>query len=140
MFDLLAADPSGYAIPIQVKAINSGSWQFGANSFLEIEQVDSNVRKVKGRKVLLNPDLVCIFILLKGLGTDEFYIFQLHELQSHCERVYKPRGPGSKNPTSLHCAVSPKDLDRFRDNWELLKTTFEALKLSSKAKTARSPL
>jgi hypothetical protein len=32
MFDLLAADPRGYAIPIQVKAINGGSWQFSADN------------------------------------------------------------------------------------------------------------
>src|SRR3954469_6482439 len=80
MFDLLAAGPSGYAIPIQVKAINSGSWQFSADKFLNIEQPEGGVQQVQGRKVLLNPGLVCIFILLKGLGIDEFYFFQIHEI------------------------------------------------------------
>jgi hypothetical protein len=39
MFDLLAAGPLGYSIPIQVKAINGPSWQFSATAFLDIEFV-----------------------------------------------------------------------------------------------------
>jgi hypothetical protein len=128
MFDLLAADPRGYAIPIQVKAINGGSWQFGADKFLQIEQPEGSVQQVLGRTVLLNPELVCIFVVLKGAGADQFYIFQLRTLQDYCERIYKPRGPGSKNPTSLHCAISPRDLEQYQSNWALLETTFKALR------------
>jgi hypothetical protein len=36
-FDLVAVGPSGKAVPIQVKAINGGSWQFDAKRFLVIE-------------------------------------------------------------------------------------------------------
>jgi hypothetical protein len=86
------------------------------------------MQEIMGRTVILNPELVCIFVFLKDFGTDEFYIFPPHEIQDYCDRVYKPRGPGSRNPTSLHCAISPKDLERFRDNWDLLEKTFEALK------------
>ena len=125
MYDLLAANISGRAIPIQVKAINGGSWQFDAGMFLDIESVDGR-QIVKGKKTLVHPELLCIFVLLKGPGADEFYIFRLSDLQEHCERVYKARGPASKNPKSTHCAVSPKDFERFLGNWELLKSSLSA--------------
>jgi hypothetical protein len=49
MFDLMAADLRGYALPIQVKAINGGSWQFTAETFLMVEIVDGE-QKIRGRK------------------------------------------------------------------------------------------
>ena len=36
-FDVLASDLSGHSLPIQVKTINGGSWQFDAKKFLEID-------------------------------------------------------------------------------------------------------
>jgi hypothetical protein len=47
LFDLLAADLRGYSIPVQVKAINGPSWQFKADTYLEIEIVD-DVRRPPG--------------------------------------------------------------------------------------------
>jgi hypothetical protein len=35
LYDLLAADARGFSIPIQVKAINGGSWQFSADTYLK---------------------------------------------------------------------------------------------------------
>jgi hypothetical protein len=120
MYDLLAANVGGHAIPIQVKAIRGGSWQFSADSFLSIDFIDGE-QIIRGRRTLLHPDLLCIFVLLKEPGSDEFYIFQIRELQDYCERVYKPRRP--KNPNSRHCAVTPKEFERFRGNWELLESS-----------------
>lgn len=40
MFDLLAANATGKAVPIQVKAINGPSWQFRIDSFLTVEFED----------------------------------------------------------------------------------------------------
>jgi hypothetical protein len=122
MYDLLAANISGHAIPIQVKAINGGSWQFDAGMFLDIESVDGQQIN-KGKKMLVHPELLCIFVLIKSPGSDEFYVFQLKDLQDHCAQVYKPRGPNSKNPNSTHCAVSPKDFKRFLNNWDLLESS-----------------
>jgi hypothetical protein len=123
MYDLLASDRRGYAIPIQVKAINGGSWQFSADTFLNIEVVKDE-QVVKGTKKLLNPKLLCIFVRLVGPGKDEFYLFHLSDLQKHCAKVYKPRGQFSKKPDSRHCAVSPKQFSRFKENWDLLQNTF----------------
>ena len=122
-FDLLAADMHGYAIPIQVKAINGPSWQFQANAFLEIEIIE-DIQHVRGEKELLNPDLICVFVLLDpNEKNDAFYIFQLRDLQAHFFRHYKG-GRRPKNPSSLHCAVWPKDLEQFKDNWALIDAQF----------------
>jgi hypothetical protein len=121
MYDILAANTRGESIPIQVKAINGGSWQFSADTFLNIDVVDGE-QVIRGTKKLINPKLLCIFVELKDRGKDDFYLFQLDELQKHCLKVYKPRGQASKNPDSRHCAVSPKEFSRFKGNWKLLET------------------
>ena len=123
LFDLLAADERGLAIPIQVKAINGTSWQYDAEDFLEIEIVD-DFQHVRGRKQLLNPDLVCIYVLLRDGGLDEFYIFTLRDLQLITFEIYKSR-KRPKNPRSTHCAVLPRHLQPFRDDWELIKRRFQ---------------
>ena len=128
MFDLLAADIRGYAIPIQVKAINGGWWQFSADEFLDIEIVGDR-QTIKDTKVLLNPELLCVFVLLKQDRSDEFYIFRLQDLQDLIVNDYQAMlkrndGLRSKNPQSLHCAIGPKHLEKFRDNWALVKSSF----------------
>lgn len=128
MYDILAANSRGQAIPIQVKAINGGAWQFNADKFLDIEVVNGN-QVVRGAKRLTNPRLLCIFVELKGRGKDEFYLFPLNVLQKYTRRVYKPRGKGSKNPNSVHCAIWPKDLSRYKENWQLLQATLKPFPL-----------
>jgi hypothetical protein len=122
MFDLLVADQRGYAVPVQVKAINGPSWQFRADMFLDIEIVDGE-QKVRGTRVLLNPDLLCVFVVVRQDERDEFYVFKLKDLQALFSRSYKG-GRRPKNPGSLHCAVWPKDLQEFRDNWQILHKAF----------------
>ncbi len=119
MFDLLVADRRGYAIPVQVKAIKKLSWQHKADSFLDIEIAD-DVQIVRRLRPLLNPNLLCIYVLLGADERDEFYIFKLKDLQAHFAKHYKG-GRRKRNPKSMHCAVSPKNLAAFRDNWKLLR-------------------
>jgi hypothetical protein len=115
LFDILAADRHGHAVPIQVKAINKGSsWQYKADTFLDIKHV-GDVQKVRGKKCLTIPDLIRIYILLRHDGTDEFYIFCLCDLQEITFMLYKSR-KRPKNPKSTHCAVWPKHLQDFRDD------------------------
>jgi hypothetical protein len=108
LFDILAADIRGFAIPVQVKSIKGPSWQFSVDTFLNIEMV-GNQQMVKGKKELANPSLVCIFVVLKEGGGDEFYIFRLQDLQDHFFRVYKG-GIRPRNPQSMHCAIWPSEL------------------------------
>ena len=80
---------------------------------------------VRGPKKLTNPKLLCIFVVLNGRGKDDFYLFHLSDLQKYCVKVYKPRGQSSKNPNSRHCAATPKEFGRFKENWKLLEATLQ---------------
>jgi len=123
-FDLLIADDEGHSIPVQVKAINGGSWQFHISKFLKIEILD-DVQYVKGEQQLSNPNLVCIFVLLSDDEKDDFFIFCLRDLQIYFSKSYKG-GRRKKNPQSLHCAILPKDLEQFRNNWSLIEHTLKS--------------
>jgi hypothetical protein len=134
LFDILAADGQGFAIPIQVKTIRGPSWQFSIDSFLDVEMVGDEQR-IRGKKPIPNPYLLCIFVALRGSG-DEFYILRLQDLQDHFFQNYKG-GVRPSNPQSKHCAIWPSKLNQFRDNWQLVKTTFElAINAQSGAKQA----
>jgi hypothetical protein len=50
----------------------------------------------------------------------------LKDLQAFFSKNYKG-GRRPKNPQSMHCAIWPKDLERFRDNWDLIEQTWNAL-------------
>jgi hypothetical protein len=134
-FDVLASDLSGHSIPLQVKTINGGSWQFNANTFLEIEH-QGDCQVVKGEKKLRNPDLVCVFVLLNLDERDEFYILPLRALQHYLLKRYLkdskgepfPGGKRPRNAKSTHCAVWPRDLQEYRvkddRDWSLITKHF----------------
>lgn len=73
-FDIIAINEKLKTIPIQVKTIASGSWQFDAKTFIEIS-ISNETQTIKGKTILPNPDLICVFVRLKGQNEDEFYIF-----------------------------------------------------------------
>jgi hypothetical protein len=124
-FDLLVANEAGFSIPVQVKTINGGSWQFKVTSFLDIE-IKRDRQTVLGRKSTLNPGLVCVLVLLGGAGKDEFFTLTFKDLQTYFVHHYK----GRKRPhkiQSLHCAVQPKDLQKFK-SWNALLDALKGTK------------
>ncbi len=124
LFDLLAANELGFTIPIQVKTINGGDWQYSAGAFLEIEIIDG-VQRILGKKTLPSPNLVCVYILLgSDEAGDEVYVFTLQDLQEHTFQVYKSRKRPNRTE-SLHCTVNRRHLQQFRDNWELIRKSFD---------------
>lgn len=125
-FDLLASDLSGHSLPIQVKAINGFAYQFSATAFLDIE-FDGNNQIVRGKKKLSNPDLIYVLVLLTPDENDKFFIMKVKDLQNHFFKIYKG-GIRSKNPKSTHCAIWPKELTKYQDNWELITNHFDLKK------------
>ena len=122
-FDLLIANNDGSSMPIQVKAINGPAWQFDIGTFLLIE-MDGDNQVVKGKRKLVNPDLICIFVLLSPDENDQYFILQMKDLQNYFSKTYKSRHR-PKNPTSMHCAIWPKDINKYKDNWGIIKEAFE---------------
>lgn len=60
-----------------------------------------------------------IFVVIRGPGLDEFYMFRWQELQQILREDYKD-GPRPKNPDTLHHALYPKRISHFRDNWKAI--------------------
>lgn len=123
--DILAINERLETTPIQVKTIRGGSWQFDAKEFLKIS-ILNNTQTVKGRTKLPNPNLICVFVRLKERNQDEFYICRMKNIQDIIYKKYtnwlsKKEGKRPRNPNSTHCAVSPKDLEDYRDKWETIK-------------------
>lgn len=118
--DLLAIK-EGKAFPIQVKAINEGAWQFDIRRFLRVETKWKH-QVVGGPQPDFDKHLICIFIKLGTSGTDEFYIFRQGVLLKHFMKVFKGRDKDHKY-TSFHCAIWPKDLKSYQDNWKLITKT-----------------
>ena len=117
-FDLVVVGASGKAVPIQVKAINGGAWQFNAATFLEIE-FDGPVQRATGLKKLSDPDLLCVFVLLgEDNASDRFFIFPWKVIQKLCKKRYGAEYRRPRNPKSTHFAVRPPDLEEFEGNWE----------------------
>lgn len=109
---------------IQVKAINKDSWQFDVRKFLNIV-LDKNEQKISGINKNLDRNIICIFILIGNkLGEDIFYIFKYGWLQDYFFKNYTAR-KAPKNINSFHCAIWTKDLDKFKNNWDLIKKHFK---------------
>jgi len=121
------------AMPVQVKAITKGDWQFHADEFLEIFTHDG-VQTVKGEKTIKNPNLICVFVRLKGekRDQDEFYICRRWMLQDIIFNKYrrgieKKHGKRRDNPKSTHCAVSLKDIEKYKDRWDIIEDNKDRL-------------
>jgi hypothetical protein len=117
-FDILAVNPDGRILEVQVKAIRSSSWQLDAGQFLRIE-IEKGIQYVRGLKAIKTAGRLCIFINVKGQGKDEFYIFRWEELQGILASDYKD-GARPKNPETLHHALYPKRIAQFKDRWAAL--------------------
>ena len=117
-FDILAINPDGRVLEVQVKAIRSASWQLTAGQFLDIELVDG-VQHVRGKKAIKTLGRICLFIEIRNYGSDLFYLCTLDQLQDILRADYKD-GARPKNPKTEHHALYPKRLAPFRDNWSLL--------------------
>lgn len=125
-FDILAINDKREAIPVQVKTIRGGSWQFDGRKFLDISISSGGIQAINGKKEIQNPDLICVFVKLVFRGKDEFYIFRLKDLQDiiyegHTAWLSKHRGRRPRKPGSTHVSISPDALAKYRDNWKLLK-------------------
>jgi len=117
-YDIIAVDPDGRILEVQVKAIRSASWQLNAGQFLDID-IENGVQFVRGKKTIKTARRVCVFVELRAYGSDMFYLCDLGDLQEILLQDYKD-GPRPKNPTTFHHAIYPKRLAPFRDKWDVL--------------------
>jgi hypothetical protein len=126
-YDVIASDPHGRHLAVQVKTIRGSSWQFDIRSFLNVE-LDGQ-RQVLGRvKREPYPRLACVLVALKNSerdGADRFFVLPWRRLRAITVRGYRrylakhgqvrPRSPGS-----FHTAVNISEVAAFEQRWELI--------------------
>lgn len=123
-YDIIALNASGKHLAIQVKAIKGGAWQFDSRAFAEIRL--EGKKQVVGRPVEAPyPDLVCVFVRLRGQGDDEFYILPWTQLQKiavdgHRRYLESHGGIRPRKHDSFHMAIRPEMLKEHRDRWDVL--------------------
>ncbi|MBN2321820.1 MAG: hypothetical protein JXR49_22265 [Acidobacteria bacterium] len=128
-FDIIATDFKGRSCPIQVKTIKGGDWQFSIDKFSEISF--EGKKQILGKKKSLPiPDLVCVFVIAaEKYGEDQFFVVKWSRVRDIIIKHYKywldiHGGNRPRKFDSLHCAISEKNLLKYRDNWELIINRF----------------
>lgn len=123
-YDIIASNATGKHQAIQVKAIRGGAWQFDSRAFVDIRL--AGTKQVIGRATdAPYPDLVCVFVRLRGQGADEFYILTWRDLQqvaieAHRRYLDDHGGVRPKKFDSFHMAIRPEMLKEYRDRWDVL--------------------
>lgn len=120
-FDIIAADSKGSSIPIQVKTIRGGEWQFSIDKFVEVEL--EGKKQILGSKLNLRiPHLLYVLVLATDYGKDRFFILEWEQLRDIAVSTYskwlaEKDGIRPRSYRSLHCSVSPKQLLEFENQW-----------------------
>lgn len=128
-FDLIATDSKGSSCPIQVKAIKGGAWQFSIDKFANIT-FNGNKQIIGEKKPLSVPQLVCVFVIAaEKYGEDQFFVLEWSKVQdilieNHKQWLNKHGGVRPRKPDSMHSAIGQKDLQKYKDNWEIIKKRF----------------
>ena len=120
-YDIIATDSAFHSVPVQVKATNSTTWQFGdMRRFVDV-RLDGK-KQVIGSPVVLSDSIVCVMLALAGYGKDRFYVLSLTKLQEflirqHRNALEKHGGVRPKKFDSFHCAIGEQELTPFKDAW-----------------------
>lgn len=109
-------------LPVRVKTIRYGAWQFTVDALMDVSISEDGVQTIHGRKQHADADLVCILV---RLDEEEFYILRLGQLYDVVCTVYEKwleehGGRRPHKPESMHCSARPIDLAAYQDNWSLI--------------------
>jgi hypothetical protein len=141
-YDIVAVDESGGHTLVQVKAISGSSWQFNADQFAQI--TFEGQRQLVGRQVPdPYPGLVCVLVQLRLIGSagaDHFFILPWRELcrivvAGHSRYLRKHGGIRPRKPTSLHTALSPRQIGNWENRWDILKSRLKPTPASTALRT-----
>ena len=123
--DILAY-ANGISVPIQVKAQKTGNPGVNAKKYLNI-QFDGDKQTVKSKTKDIDRELIFVLVKVgKQSGEDEFYVFNQGVVQDLVNNEYrqflrKHNGVRPRNPKTTHCRYYLKDLEKYKNNWKLVK-------------------
>lgn len=126
-YDIIAIGKDGRHHAIQVKAIKGGAWQFDSREFMEIRLDGKQQVIVRPTEAPYDAGLICVFVRLRGHGSDEFYILKWNDLQEiavdgYSRYLESHGGVRPKKYDSFHMAIRPEMLKDHRDKWDVLDT------------------
>lgn len=129
-FDVIATDVYCRTVPIQVKASNHDNWPARAQQWMDIDlDEETGKQHLRGPKEIDNPQLiyVCVSIAKPESGNrDRFFILTKSDVQNACIEGYtefmdRQGWKRPRNVASFDCRYFIPSIERFEDNWELIK-------------------
>lgn len=124
-YDIVCSSGEGQHLSVQVKTAVSGSWHLNISRFCDIHFVGS--RQIVGD---LRPapvkDIVFVFVVLVGQGSDRFYVVEWDDLCNIVVADYSKWLGGHGwirpvNPKSLHCQLKESMLSGFENSWKTIE-------------------
>ncbi len=69
--------------------------------------------------------MIWVFVVAQEYGKDQFFILEWAEIQKIAVENYKKwlnlkGGIRPRNYMSLHCAISPEDINKHENKWEVI--------------------
>ncbi len=127
-YDVIATDEWLTAVPVQVKTVLGGSWQFDGGKLLEIDYDPGTGRQtVRGLRDTTNKDLIYVFVCLgDGLETRDRYFlctkaqFLRVVLKHYKAYLQEKGGRRPRSPQSTHVGLRVEHLAEFEGRWELI--------------------
>jgi len=134
--DLLAYK-NGKSIPLQVKALKSGSIRTKANFYLDIE-IKGKQQIIKSKNKNINRKLIFVIVLIGNTSKeDKFYICEQGKIQDIIYKGYKyylyeekdkngntKNGIRPRNYESYDSSLTMEDLEKYKNNWDLIEKSF----------------
>lgn len=123
--DIVAVNEKLIARPLQVKAIKTGSWQFNARKFFDVEcDEDAGTQEIRKRR-LEYPELKFVLVDLSVEPVPDFYILDMKRLRDMIFKRYKKNlekhdGCRPNRPDSTHTIVTHDMVKKYKDNWDCL--------------------
>jgi len=125
-YDIIASNEAGRHVSVQVKASRHPSWQFGdITKYCTISF--KGTRQIVGQPAPCPVrGLVVVFVLIESTGADQYFILTWRSLRDQLVRSHKAylaRHHGSRPQKwdSLHSAIAKKDLEPYRDKWDVIE-------------------
>jgi hypothetical protein len=125
-YDIIASDEGGRHVSVQVKASRGPSWQFGdITQYCDIA-FDGKRQVVGDTKACPVRRLIVTFVKIEDDGNDRFYILPWQRLRDllidhHKAFLAKHAGVRPRRWDSLHCAISEKTLEPYRNRWDTIE-------------------
>lgn len=124
-YDIIASNECGKHVSVQVKTITGRTWQFDISKFCDISW-DGDRQIVGDRRTCPIARLVCVLVVLRDRGEDEFCVLPWERLRDILVADYAGwledhGGVRPKNTESLHTALRPQQVARHEDNWKVVE-------------------